>query len=127
MNTLYQSTITELRERLLEIDDIQRAKDVLEWDQTTYMPNGGAPGRARQLSTLEKIRHVRSSDPELGKMLNNLQDVVDSLPTDGDDAALIRVVRMNLKQIFFMPLHVFGATGLRANVVLAENASSREQ
>jgi carboxypeptidase Taq len=93
MNTLYESALTELRGRLLEIDDLQRAKDVLEWDQTTYMPPGGANGRARQMATLEKIGHARSSDPELGNLLENLEDYADKLAADSDDAALIHVAK----------------------------------
>jgi carboxypeptidase Taq len=108
VNTLLQSTLAELRTRLLEIDDIHRAKDVLEWDQTTYMPNGGASGRARQLATLEKIGHARSSDPELGKLLENLQDALDRLPTEGDDAALIRVAKRDYDRATRVPTELMG-------------------
>ena len=93
MNTLYESALAELRGRLQEIDDLQRAKDVLDWDQSTYMPAGGAEGRARQMATLEKIAHTRSSDPDLGKLLENLQDTLDRFPAESDDAALIRVAQ----------------------------------
>ena len=44
------------------------------WDQTTYMPPGGAAGRARQMATLEKIGHARSSDPDLGELSGQLED-----------------------------------------------------
>jgi carboxypeptidase Taq len=108
VNTLYESALTELRERLLEIDDIQRANDVLSWDQTTYMPPGGADGRARQMATLEKIGHARSSDPELGKLLDNLQDYADKLPEDGDEAALIRVAQRDFDRATRVPTALMG-------------------
>jgi Zn-dependent M32 family carboxypeptidase len=31
----------ELKRRLQEINDIQAASAVLDWDQATYMPSGG--------------------------------------------------------------------------------------
>ena len=108
MTTLYNSALVELRERLLEIDDLERAKDVLEWDQTTYMPPGGAEGRARQLATLERLAHSRRSDPALGELLNNLADYVEKLPDDADDAALIRVAKRDYDRATRVPTALMG-------------------
>ena len=36
------SQLKELRTRLMEASDLQMAAGVLRWDQTTYMPPGGA-------------------------------------------------------------------------------------
>ena len=108
MNTLYENALAELRGRLQEIDDLHRAKDVLEWDQSTYMPPGGAAGRARQMATLETLAHVRSSDPELGALLDNLQDTLDKLPAESDDAALVRVAQRDYDRATRVPTKLMG-------------------
>ena len=43
-----ETKFAELKRRLLEINDLAAAGAVLGWDQSTYMPEGGAPARARQ-------------------------------------------------------------------------------
>lgn len=108
MNTLYENALAELRGRLEEIDDIQRSLDVLNWDQSTYMPPDGAAGRARQMATLEKIAHARSSDPQLGELLDNLEDYVDQLPADSDEMALISVARRDYERATRVPNALMG-------------------
>ena len=41
----------ELKIHLMEINDLGSAASILHWDQTTYMPPGGAAARGRQLAT----------------------------------------------------------------------------
>ena len=36
----------ELEDRLREVDDLNSASALLDWDQATYMPPGGGPARA---------------------------------------------------------------------------------
>ena len=52
-----EARFNELKTRLIEINDLNAASAVLGWDQMTYMPPGGAPARARQLATLQKLAH----------------------------------------------------------------------
>jgi Zn-dependent M32 family carboxypeptidase len=49
--------LTELKRRLHEIGDLTAAGDVLNWDQATYMPQGGVDGRSRQCATLYSLAH----------------------------------------------------------------------
>jgi carboxypeptidase Taq len=105
---LYENALADARERLLEIDDLQCAKDVLEWDQSTYMPPAGADGRSRQLATLERILHTRRSDPELGKLLDTLVQRLDALPADSDDAAMIRVAKRDYDRATRVPASLMG-------------------
>jgi len=58
-----------LRERLSELADIEGAASLLAWDQQTMMPAGGAPARADQLATLERLHHERLTAPEVGGWL----------------------------------------------------------
>ncbi|MCE3286788.1 MAG: carboxypeptidase [Gaiellaceae bacterium] len=82
-----------LKERLAEISDLARAGSVLAWDQKVTMPEGGHPARADQLATLSKVVHERFVDEELGRLLERLRPLEESLDYDSDDGSLIRVTR----------------------------------
>jgi carboxypeptidase Taq len=47
-----EQMLVELKRRLREISDLNAAGDVLNWDQATYMPVGGAGVRGRQRAML---------------------------------------------------------------------------
>lgn len=85
--------LAELKQRLQEISDLNGAAAVLGWDQATYMPPGSAASRGRQMATLGRLAHEKFVDPEIGRLLDDLQPYADSLPYDSDDASLIRVAR----------------------------------
>ncbi len=82
-----------LKERLQEITDIESAAAVLSWDQATYMPEKGAPARARQMATLSRIAHEKWIDPAMGALLDDLGPFEQELDYDSDEASLIRVTR----------------------------------
>ena len=82
-----------LRERLAEISDLSRAGMVLSWDQKVTMPVGGHPARAEALATLSRIVHQRFTDDEVGRLLDRLRPLEESLDYDSDDTSLIRVTR----------------------------------
>ena len=65
----------ELKTRLMEANDINSAASVLNWDQLTHMPVGGTQARARHLATLSRLAHDRLTDPELGKLLDELRSL----------------------------------------------------
>ncbi|HJW83938.1 MAG TPA: carboxypeptidase M32, partial [Anaerolineae bacterium] len=88
-----EDKLKELKTRLMEINDLNSANALLAWDQTTYMPPGGAVARGRQMATLGRIAHEKFIDPAIGNLLDGLQSYEHSLPYDSDDAALIRVTR----------------------------------
>ena len=52
-----EAMLNELKSRLLEISDLVAAGSLLNWDQATYMPRGGAPARSRQSATLNRLAH----------------------------------------------------------------------
>ncbi len=83
----------DLRARLLEIDDLSRAAAVLEWDQATYMPAGGAAGRGRQMATLLRLAHEKFTDAAVGRLLDKLEPYAAGLPYDSDEASLVRLTR----------------------------------
>ncbi len=98
-----EAKLQELKTRLLEVDDLNRAGAVLSWDQTTYMPPGGAEARGRQLATLGRLAQEKFTDAAVGKLLDDLQSYEESLPYESDDASLIRVTRRNYLRAVNVP------------------------
>ncbi len=85
--------LTALKSHLQEIEDLRGAAAVLQWDQATYMPPGGAQARGRQLARLSRLAHDRQADPEVGRLLDSLEPWAESQGADSDVAALVRVTR----------------------------------
>jgi carboxypeptidase Taq len=82
--------LNRLRELLGVVADLQAARSVLGWDQQTYMPPGGAGGRAMQLATLSRLAHERFVSDEMGAALQAARSEVADLDPDSDDARLVR-------------------------------------
>jgi len=83
--------LTELKARLAEVDDLENAAALLEWDQLTMMPPGGADERADQTATLQKIAHEKFIADEVGQLLADLGAQLKDAPAENADAALVRV------------------------------------
>ena len=88
----------ELKTRLAEIFDINMINSLLSWDQATYMPPGGAEAKGRQTAMLGKLSQEKLIDPAIGKLLDDLEPWTETLPPDSDEAALIRVTRIDFEQ-----------------------------
>ncbi len=95
--------LEELKDRWREVSDLQAASAVLSWDQSTYMPPGGAPARGRQGALLRRLAHERLTDPAIGHLLDDLRSYEEGLPCDHDDAALIRVARRHYERAVKVP------------------------
>src|SRR5262245_26423044 len=93
----------ELKRRLTEIGDLGAAASVLNWDHATYMPSGGAGARARQGATLGRLAHEKSVDPALGRLIDALMPLAESLPADSDAACLIRTARRDFEKAVRVP------------------------
>lgn len=103
-----EKKLQELKTRLAEIDDLNKANAVLVWDQSTYMPEGGAEARARQSATLGRLAQEKFVDPAIGRLLDELQPYAESLPYDSDDASLIRVTRREYERAIRIPPKFIG-------------------
>ena len=60
------TAFAELKERVSEIEDLERTSSLLGWDQQVKMPPGGAGVRAEQLATLNRISHEALTSDEIG-------------------------------------------------------------
>ena len=95
--------LDELRFRLAEGSDLRLAAGVLGWDQRVTMPPRGTDSRAEQLATLGRIAHVRFIDPEVGRLLDTCEPLVEDLPYDSDDRSLVRVTRRDWEKARRVP------------------------
>ncbi len=84
-----------LKEKLAELADLRAASAVLGWDQLVNMPEGAAVDRGGQIATIEKIKHIKSTSDELGRLLNDLTEYAKGLDPDSDDARLVKVAKRN--------------------------------
>lgn len=98
-----QKKLQELKNRLIEVDNLNSAAAVLGWDQSTYMPPGGVEARARQMATLEQLAHEKFVDPAIGRLLDDLRPYEEGLPYDSDDASLIRLTRREYERAVRVP------------------------
>ena len=55
--------LEQLKARLLEVSDLGGIGSLLNWDQATYMPPGGAPARGRQMAMLAQMSQEKAIDP----------------------------------------------------------------
>ena len=95
--------LAELKRRLREINDLNAASDVLNWDQATYMPEGGADARGRQRAMLNRLAHERTVEPAIGRLIDRLTRYGENQPYDSDDASLIRVARRDFQKNIKIP------------------------
>lgn len=98
-----EAKLAQLKAKLREINDVQSAASLLAWDQSTYMPPGGAPARARQLATLRQLAHEKFTDPSIGALLDELEPQVEQLPYESDERSLVRVTRREYERAIKVP------------------------
>jgi carboxypeptidase Taq len=95
--------LQQLAARLGQVDDLQRASAVLEWDQQTYMPPGGAQARAEQMATLEEMAHSIFVSDETGRLLEELRPRLAEWPYDGQEASMVRVASREYQKLRKLP------------------------
>jgi len=88
-----EDKLTQFKALIMEAEDFKMAAEVLQWDQETYMPPGGAEARGQISATLEKKSHEIYASDELGRLLEDLEAGAGALDPDSDDACLLRLTR----------------------------------
>jgi len=95
--------LERLRRIIGVVMDLEGAAGLLGWDQQTYMPRGGAQGRAMQLATLRRLGHERLVSEETGEALEAAESEVEGLDPDSDEARLVRKVRRDFDKARKVP------------------------
>jgi len=93
----------ELRRRLGEIHDLEKAAGLLSWDEETKMPPGGAEARAEARATLNRIAHELQVGPELGGLLEELRTFEEAHDYESFEASLVRVARRDYEKASRVP------------------------
>jgi carboxypeptidase Taq len=93
----------ELLSRVHEIHDLRTAASILSWDQETQMPRGGAPARANQLATLNRLSHQKLTDEAMGQLLDELKPITEPMPYDSFEASLVRIVWDEFERMVKVP------------------------
>src|SRR4051812_1070107 len=98
--------LEELETRLAEISDLSKAAGVLGWDQRVSMPPRGTEARANQRGPRGRLIHEKSTDPEMGRLLDALAPLEESGPYDSYEATLVRVTRRDWEKQRRVPVEL---------------------
>jgi carboxypeptidase Taq len=92
-----------LSERLAEITDLHAIFGLLFWDQNTMMPPGGAGPRGDQFAALTRVVHERSTDPEIGRLLDALEPWAAGEDPDSRGVRTVRWARRDFEKSVRVP------------------------
>jgi carboxypeptidase Taq len=98
-----ETMLEELKRRLATISDLENTAALLDWDQQTYMPPGGAEARAEQRATLAALSHELFTASETGALLEQSEQERAGADPDSDEAALLRVARRDYERAVKLP------------------------
>jgi carboxypeptidase Taq len=76
---------------------------LLNWDQETQMPPGGAGLRADQLAQLAELLQRRRSSRTLGRLIEEAGPVAHGRPPDSDEAAILREAKRDYDRATRIP------------------------
>ncbi|MCF7790960.1 MAG: carboxypeptidase M32 [Victivallales bacterium] len=92
-----------LKKLIYEINDIEHAAAVLNWDQEAFMPEKGISDRVNQISTLSKIAHEKFTTDKMGDLIEKIKEKIKKVNPESDEARLIKVLDRNYKKSVKVP------------------------
>lgn len=84
--------LKNLKSRLSDVNALHAAISIMDWDQQTYMPRGGAEARAQHVGSLSRMAHEQFVDDSTRNALNAAKGEA----SEEDDVAMLRVVERDL-------------------------------
>lgn len=81
-----------LKARLSDVDALNAAISIMDWDQQTYMPPGGAEARAEHVSILSRMQHELFTAGETQELVRKAK----ANASGEEELALLRVVQRDL-------------------------------
>jgi carboxypeptidase Taq len=97
-----------LNARLADVAALASLADVLAWDQRTMMPPAGTIHRGAHMALLERLQHERLVDPEVGRLIEELEPRLQSLDPDSWEAATIRTASRDYRKAVQVPAELRG-------------------
>jgi len=83
------SALADVRRLYADYNSLHAAMAMMEWDQQTYMPRGGAEARSEHTGVLSRMAHEVLTSDELRTALDKAKS--EAAP-GSDDAAMVRVL-----------------------------------
>jgi carboxypeptidase Taq len=90
----------ELKDRMMDINALDAATAVMDWDQQTYMPKDGAPARGEQVGRLSRMRHEMFTSDATADLLAR---AISEVQGNDEAAAMVRVVKRDLELATKLP------------------------
>ena len=122
-----QANFIALKRRLAEVYDLNKVAALLSWDTSVTMPPSGAQARAEQSATVGRIAHELFAAPDVGRMLDALEDYERSMPYDSDEASLIRVTRYDYEKARKVPAELRSEMNRVASLARSAWGDARER
>jgi len=94
-------SLTAFNTLIGQICDLNHSSALLEWDQETYMPEGAAASRAKQISTLRQMSHELLTSDTTADLLGKLES--DGLRPGSIGADHVRIVRKDFERAKKIP------------------------
>src|SRR4051795_560105 len=85
--------LEQFKARMTDLNRVMQGGGLLAWDMRTQMPPAGARHRGDHLAYLQKLAHDMLVDPEVGRLLDELEPQQSSLDPDSYDYGLVRLMR----------------------------------
>ena len=70
IESAYKQLLIKCKDMIL----LSNATGIIHWDMETYMPPKAVEQRSEELSLLSRIHHQMATDPEIGRLLNIIQN-----------------------------------------------------
>ncbi|HJP81995.1 MAG TPA: carboxypeptidase M32 [Fimbriimonadaceae bacterium] len=83
------SALQALSDRMMDVNALDTATAVMDWDQQTYMPKQGAAARGEHVGRLSRMRHELFTSDETRSLLEKAKGEAKS----EEEVAMIRVVK----------------------------------
>lgn len=83
------SNVEALKERFADINALRAAIAIMDWDQQTFMPRGGAEARAEHVGILSRMEHEMLTDDSTGTLIDRAR----SEGGTEEDSAMLRVIK----------------------------------
>ena len=125
--TQTQPALERLKAQMAQVQAIRNAAAVLEWDQQTYMPPGGAAARAEQMGALSTISHALATGDETARLLEDAETAADGLGPDDDDDAYVRVARRDFNRAVKLPTALVAEIARTATLAHEQWAQARAE
>ncbi len=117
--------LKQLKNHLAEVKALTEAAAVLEWDQQTYMPPGGAEARSGQTTALSRVIHQKRTGDEIARLLEQSEREAGGLDADSDDAAFLRTARRDFDLATKVPTDLVAEMARVTTLAHAQWASAR--